>query len=681
MTMPDIETTLHDLQVLFEPRPAHPPALDPATLPAFGAIVQPDGSTWFRLWAPAHAHVQLEIDGHDPVEMKALPSGWFSAEAPMAEGTRYRFRIDHEGALLAVPDPASRAQAEDVHGWSVVVDPSRYAWQVPQWRGRPWHEAVVYELHAGLLGGFRGVEAQLPRLAQLGFTAIELMPVADFPGPRNWGYDGVLPFAPDAAYGTPDDLRRLVDAAHGLGLMVLLDVVYNHFGPDGNYLGLLAPPFFRDDIHTPWGSAIDFHCPEVRAFFTVNAIHWINEYRLDGLRLDAVHAITDADWLDEMALAVRAAAGPGRHVHLVLENDDNTASHLEPEPPRFDAQWNDDAHHTLHVLLSGEREGYYRDYAQHPAQRLARALAEGFVYQGEPSPHRGVPRGTPSAHLPPTAFVHCLQNHDQIGNRAFGDRLTVLAHAQALQAATALLLLAPQIPLVFMGEETGSHTPFLYFTSHHDELAVRVREGRRNEFASFITFADPARRERIPDPNAPDTFEASRPQPGPGADEWLALYRQLLALRREQLMPRLQGTRSLGARALGDHAVAAQWQLGDGTRLVIASNLGPVAVVWAEGPVRAQPLHAGPGPAAPPREVPARSTLVFMLSEADLALEAQAREELARDQAARAGHARAGDARRGARTGAVAARRRGASRRGGTTARPGGNTGNRGRRA
>jgi maltooligosyltrehalose trehalohydrolase len=395
---------------------------------------------------------------------------------------------------------------------------------------------------------------------------------------------------------------------------VYLDVVYNHFGPDGNYLGLTAPQFFRDDIKTPWGSAIDFRRPEVRAFFTGNAIHWIDEYRFDGLRFDAVHAISESDWLDEMALAVRQAAGSDRHVHLVLENDDNIASHLEPRPKRFDAQWNDDAHHVLHVLLTGEREGYYGDYAEQTSQRLARLLAEGYVYQGEPSAHRkGEARGTPSGHLPPTAFVDCLQNHDQIGNRAFGERLTTLADRQALQAAVALLLLSPHVPLIFMGEEVGSRTPFLYFTSHNDDLAALVREGRRNEFAGFAAFADEQQRERIPDPNAIATFENSRPEEGAEPEQWRALYRQLLALRRSHVVARLAGARSAGASALGESAVHARWTLGDGSTLVIACNLGGTAVAWPDAPSSEHRIYAGPAQGLADGELPGRCTVAFVI--------------------------------------------------------------------
>ena len=549
-----------------------------------GATLSPDGQARFRIWAPAKSRAVLELDGRDPLPMQATGDGWFEVQAPGAAGARYRYRFDE----LAVPDPASRAQADDVHGFSLVVDPRAYPWRTPDWRGRPWRETVLYELHAGLFGGFEGVAERLPALKALGVTAVELMPIADFPGRRNWGYDGVLPYAPDAAYGSPDQLKALVDRAHELGLMIFLDVVYNHFGPDGAYLHAYAPQTFREDLHTPWGGAIDFRRREVRDYFTQNALYWINEYRFDGLRLDAVHAIGEQDWLTEMAHAVREAAGPGRHVHLVLENEHNTAEHLRGP---FDAQWNDDFHNVVHVLLTGETGGYYQDFAERPAERLARCLSEGFIYQGEGSPnHDGAPRGGPSADLPPIAFVSFLQNHDQVGNRAMGERLIELAHPQALRAATALMLLCPQIPLLFMGEETGSRSPFLFFTDFHDELADAVREGRRREFAKFAEFSDPERRARIPDPNAETTFERSRPLPGDDAEAWRAFYTELLALRRERIVPHLDEARAEGAQALGDKAVCARWRLGDGAQLTVALNLDEGEVAWPDAPL-AQPLY------------------------------------------------------------------------------------------
>jgi malto-oligosyltrehalose trehalohydrolase len=520
--------------------------------------------------------VSVAIEDRPLLPMVRSEHGWFTAEATCGAGTRYRYVLQ-DGML--VPDPAARAQAADVHGESVVVDPASYRWRRPDWPGRPWHDTVLYELHAGLFGGFNGVAHQLPRLTDLGITAVELMPIAEFPGARNWGYDGVLPFAPEHSYGSPDDLKALVDAAHDLDLMIFLDVVYNHFGPDGNYLHAYAPGMFRDDVNTPWGPAIDFRRKQVRRFFVDNALYWLIEYHFDGLRFDAVQAIADPDWLDEMAAEVRRTIEPERKIHLVLENDDNTASHLAGN---FDAQWNDDGHHVLHTLLTGEREGYYADYTEAPAALLARCLKEGFLYQGEPSPYRGNKRrGSPSADLPPTAFVLFLQNHDQIGNRAFGERLTSLSDQAALEAAIALQLLCPQIPLIFMGEEQASTSPFLFFTDHNSDLAKAVREGRRREFAGFAKFSDQETLAKIPDPNAFETFEQSKPAAHPTiAGKRQALYQQLLRLRSAEIVPRLEGARTLDARAIGSAAVLARWRMGDGAVLVIACNLGitPVAI-------------------------------------------------------------------------------------------------------
>jgi maltooligosyltrehalose trehalohydrolase len=512
--------------------------------------------------------------------MRQDENGFYSTTVPAPAGAKYRFEIDND---MTVPDPASRLQSGDVHDDSIIAHTS-YIWQNPDWHGRPWEETVLYELHPGTLGGFNGIAAQLPRLAALGITAIELMPIADFPGARNWGYDGVLIYAPDTAYGTPDELRQMIDTAHGLGMQVFLDVVYNHFGPDGNYLHVYASSFFEPDTHTPWGRAIDFGKPEVRQFFIQNALYWLHEIRFDGLRFDAVHAIGDAGFLLDMAAQIRAAVPPGRHVHLVLENEENDASLLNTrtEAEKYTAQWCDDWHHCLHVLLTGESEGYYEDF-KNPIEKLAICLTEGFAYQGEPSAHAdGQPRGTPSGDLPSTDFVICLQNHDQVGNRAFGERLQQLAHPAALRAATVLLLLMPQIPMIFMGEEWGESRPFLFFTDHHAELGRLVTEGRRQEFAKFEAFQNAQTRELIPDPNAVGTFEASLPEPV--ENEWTALFRHCLALRHEHIIPRLKHTVSLGAITLSDHAVRAAWCMGDGAVLTIAINLGDAPAVCVPGP-------------------------------------------------------------------------------------------------
>nr|WP_246346536.1 malto-oligosyltrehalose trehalohydrolase [Sphingomonas endophytica] len=519
------------------------------------------------MWAPDAASVTLEIDGADAAAMARGADGWYALDRAEGPGTRYRFRVGEQ----AVPDPASRLQSGGVHGWSVVPE-TRYDWQHPDWRGRAWHEMVILECHAGTLGGFSGMIERLPAIAAAGITAIELMPVGAFGGTRGWGYDGVLPYAVQEDYGSPAELRRLVDTAHGLGVSVFLDVVYNHFGPDGNYLGAYAADFFDAEVHTPWGGAVAVERAPVARFFVDNALMWLRDYRIDGLRFDAVHAIGNPPFLDAMAAEIRAAL-PGRHVHLVLENEENDAARLRDGG--FDAQWNDDFHNVMHVLLTGETSAYYADFADRPAERLARCLAEGFIYQGEASAnHDGKPRGSASAHLSPTRFVAFLQNHDQVGNRALGERLIALTDKAKLRAATALLLLCPQVPLLFMGEEEGSETPFLFFTDFHDELADAVREGRRKEFAKFDAFADPEARAHIPDPNAVTTFEASVPRPGPEAVEWRTFYKELLTLRGERIVPHLAGAMSVGAQVLGEAAVVARWRLGDGTTLGVAIDLG-----------------------------------------------------------------------------------------------------------
>ncbi|MEM5370692.1 malto-oligosyltrehalose trehalohydrolase [Paraburkholderia azotifigens] len=576
-------------------RPIDPHAHHYAHCLPFGAQLLGAASakprTRFRLWAPSCAKVQVAIENdHDGQaaathDMSPTGNGWFEAEIGCGAGTLYRYKLD--GALL-IPDPASRFQPQDVHGPSEVIDPRAYTWTHTNWCGRPWEETVLYELHVGALGGYAGVMKRLPAIAALGVTAIELMPLNDFSGTRNWGYDGVLPYAPDSAYGRPDELKALIDAAHGHGLAVFLDVVYNHFGPDGNYLQQYAKPFFREGTHTPWGPAIDFERSEVSEFFCDNALYWLNEFSFDGLRLDAVHAIDNDDWLRCFSDHVRAHVQHGRYVHLVLENERNTAELLDTH---FTAQWNDDAHNTLHVLLTGEHEGYYAAYADRPIQKLATILGSGFGYQGDPSPiHDGKPRGQPSGHLPPASFVAFLQNHDQIGNRAMGERLRSLCSDDALRAATGLLLLSPQIPLLFMDEEYGSKQPFLFFTDYTGDLANAVREGRRKEFARFSAFADETRRAQIPDPNDPQTLVRSSPAEREGdsrdtpenkdALDWMHFYKSALAVRAKLIAPRLGQAKPLGATVLDAsgaqdaNALVARWRLADGETLSIALNLG-----------------------------------------------------------------------------------------------------------
>ncbi|MDR6293354.1 malto-oligosyltrehalose trehalohydrolase [Inquilinus ginsengisoli] len=549
----------------------------------FGAQLRADGSVRFRLWAPGVDGITLVLGEELPdLPLDRQGDGWFGLTVPaVPAGTPYRYRLP-DGT--EVPDPASRHQRGGPLGPSIVWDPQGYAWRAQGWRGRPWHEAVIYELHCGAIGrpgGFAGVIRRLDDLARLGVTAIELMPVADFVGSRGWGYDGVLPFAPASVYGTPDELKQLVDAAHERGLMVLLDVVYNHFGPAGNFLGHYAGAFFDGSRVTPWGPAIDFARPQVRAFFRHNALYWLEEFRFDGLRFDAVHAIEDAaqpDILTEIAAAARAAL-PDRHIHLILENDRNEARRLIGTPgpaARFEAQWNDDFHHAAHVVLTGETDGYYADYAHDPVVRLGRALAEGFVYQGDWSERRGESRGEPSAHLPPAAFVDFLQNHDQIGNRALGDRLTALAAPEAVEAMTALLLLSPHIPLLFMGEEWGSRQPFPFFCDFEGELADVVRQGRREEFAQFAGFDDAA---ALPDALDPDTFDSAVLAPAEddaAAALRLELVGTLLALRHRVIVPLLADRRiGPGINRSRDRMLDVAWMLSGGGWLRIVAHLAP----------------------------------------------------------------------------------------------------------
>jgi malto-oligosyltrehalose trehalohydrolase/4-alpha-glucanotransferase len=575
---------------------------------SFGAELQADGTSRFRLWAPSHRKMQVELDG-GIVAMERRDDGWHELVTDRAgAGTRYRFVLP-DG--LRVPDPASRYQPEDVHGPSEVIDPTAYEWRDAGWNGRAWEEAVVYELHIGAFtteGTFRAAIGKLDHLVSLGVTAIEIMPIADFPGRRNWGYDGVLPYAPDSSYGRPEELKALVEAAHAHGLIVLLDVVYNHFGPEGAYIHSIAPEAFTDRHETPWGDAINFdgpHSGPVREFVIHNALYWIEEFHLDGLRLDAVHAILDDSpkhLLDELAERVREAA-PSRHIHLVLENEENQAERLvrggNGAPRWYTAQWNDDVHHVLHVAASGETKGYYADY-NGDTEKLGRALAEGFAFQGELMRYRGRPRGAPSTNLPPTAFVAFIQNHDQVGNRAFGDRITDFATAEAVRAISAVYLLLPEIPMLFMGEEWGAAQPFPFFCDFGPELADGVGQGRREEFARFPEFQDPATRERIPDPLSDETFASAKLdwadiERAPHAG-WLDLHRRLLAVRRAEIVPRLAAIRSGGQyEVFGDGAVVVRWQSELGDTLVLAANLAakPATgfpgetgrLLWQEGQV------------------------------------------------------------------------------------------------
>jgi maltooligosyltrehalose trehalohydrolase len=537
------------------------------------------GDTRFRLWAPAAKRVDVMLER--PHAMTRGGDGWYTANiAGVTAGARYKFRIDDE---IDVPDPASDFQPDDVFGPSEVIDHASFAWRAKEWRGRPWQDAVIVEAHVGAFtpkGSYRAMIDHLDHLVETGITALELLPLADFAGSRNWGYDGVLWYAPDSAYGRPDDLKTLIDEAHLRGLMVMLDVVYNHFGPEGNYLGRYAPTFFTE-AHTPWGSAIDYRVPQVRAFAIENALHWLRDYRFDGLRLDAVNSIVEPGGLSllhDLSVAVgELATETGRHIHLVLENGDNRASILDAtqDPPqgKYRAQWNDDYHHAWRVLLTAEKQGYYGDYQRAPLHDIARALSSGFIYQGEHSEFRGGARGEPSGTLSPMAFINFLQNHDQIGNRPLGDRLESVTRTEAIEAALAVMLLAPAIPMLFMGEEWGAKTPFPFFCDFKGGLADAVRRGRRSEYQwAYAEYGD-----EVPDALDLSAFQSAvldwdqRRQAAP--QKRLKLVRELLTIRRKEIVPRLAGAAFGEAHAATDGLLTADWRMGDRVRLALVANL------------------------------------------------------------------------------------------------------------
>jgi maltooligosyltrehalose trehalohydrolase len=590
----------------------------------FGCEFYPKGGARFRLWAPSSATVTLELTRPDAAEptrhrMQSL-DGWHEIEVAQAcEGASYRFLVETPNSqALAVPDPASRCNPQGVHQASMVVDPNSYVWQVAEWRGRSWPDAVLYELHIGTFtpqGTFAAARERLADLKLLGITALQIMPLAAFPGTRNWGYDGVLQFAPAPCYGSPSDLKALIDGAHELGIMVLLDVVYNHFGPEGNYLHAYCPEFFNPAQRTPWGAAINFDgegSRTVRDFFVHNALYWIEEFRFDGLRLDAIHAMRDRSHphiVEEIAAAIRTGPGLHRQVHLVLENNGNQARYLERdaqgEPRAATAQWDDDVHHALHVLVSGEADGYYADYAAEPLKMLGRALAEGFAYQGEYSTFRDRARGEPSGQLPPAAFVGFLQNHDMVGNRAFGERIQAFADPRLIRAAYACLLLSPQIPMLFMGEEFATSSPFLFFCDFGPELALSVSNGRRHEFKRFAVFASEAAAARIPDPNAESSFSASKlrwqERLAPPHRERLDFIRELLALRRHYLAPHLPRLTRAGSFEIVNGVLRVEWRLADGRSWCLMAHFGKHAV-YAALPGRGTTVFSmGLAAAAPPQ--------------------------------------------------------------------------------
>lgn len=491
----------------------------------------------YRVWAPRPETVALHTsDGVTPMRREA--GGWWIADRRARAGERYGYVLDGEGPF---PDPRSGHQPDGVHALSAVVDHDAFDWHDGGWQAPPLASAVIYELHVGTFTGagtFDAAIERLPHLVDLGVTHVELMPVCEFAGTRGWGYDGVDLYAPHHVYGGPDGLKRLVDACHAHGLAVLIDVVYNHLGPAGNYLGRFGP-YFTDRYRTPWGDAVNLDgagSDEVRRFFCDNAAMWLREYHADGLRIDAIHAMVDTSavhLLEQLATEVDALeAALGRHLVLIAESDLNDPRVVWPRERGgygIDAQWSDDFHHALHTVLTGERTGYYEDFGT--LDQLATAFREGFVYGGVHSRHRERVHGRAPHGVPGSCFVVAAQNHDQIGNRAKGDRLSQLVTPGRLHIAAALLLTAPYVPLLFQGEEWGATTPFQYFTGHDEELGRLVAEGRRREFAAFGW--DPA---EIPDPQAPETFERSRldwnEAAAPGHRDLLDWHRRLIALRR-----------------------------------------------------------------------------------------------------------------------------------------------------
>ncbi|HBB9941151.1 malto-oligosyltrehalose trehalohydrolase [Enterobacter cloacae] len=534
----------------------------------------------FRVWAEGQQQLTLRLAERD-LPMTAVGNGWFQIDVPgVTHGTEYQFVLQ-DG--MAVPDPASRAQKEDVNGPSVVIDPGRYQPINPDWAGRPWEETVIYELHIGTFtpqGTFRAAIDKLPYLAELGITQLEVMPVSQFGGSRGWGYDGVLLYAPHSAYGTPEDFHAFIDAAHGLGLSVVLDIVLNHFGPEGNYLPLLSPAFFDAQRMTPWGNGIAYEREPVRHYILDAPLFWLTEYRLDGLRFDAIDQIKDTaskHILQQIAETIREAL-PDRHIHLTTEDSRNVIF-LHPRDekgatPLFTAEWNDDFHNAAHVFATGETHAYYQDFAFEPEKKFARALAEGFVYQGEVSLQTGHSRGVECHTQPPTFFVDFIQNHDQTGNRAQGERLITLAGADKTRVLLAALLLSPHIPLLFMGEEYGETNPFLFFTDFHGDLAKAVREGRAKEFTGHSGHDGD-----VPDPNDEQTFARSKLDwhnvTTAQGKSWLRFTRSLLVLRHRYLVPLLRPGGTVEGKIVktAPGMVAVSWSFPTGT-LSLALNIG-----------------------------------------------------------------------------------------------------------
>lgn len=570
----------------------------------------------FRLWAPAESTLALEIDGRQ-VAMERQDDGWFAVRLDnQPVGALYGFVLS-DGRR--VPDPASRFQPLGVDGPSLLCGPDCFAWRQANWCGRPWEEAVFYELHVGTFtrdGSYDAAIEHLPRLAEMGFTAIELMPIAQFPGRWGWGYDGVFQFAPHNAYGTPDDLKRLVDAAHQCGLMAFLDVVYNHFGPEGNFLPHYAPGFFHSEDSTPWGSRIAFEEPAVRSYFIENVLHWLQAYRFDGLRLDAVDQIADAGTphiLREISDTVHATF-TDRQVHLVVENPSNGGDLLvanENGHRLFAADWNDEFHHAMHVAVTGEAEGHYAPYKQRPWRLVKHTLAEGYLDQGKVTAGSVPPH---SASLPPTAFVHFLQNHDQVGNRALGDRLHTSLEPKVHRLLTEILFLSPQIPLVFMGDEHLSDRPFRFFADYSGDLAADIHRNRFKEAENFGGYPAGAGPEDIVDPNGWTTFTSSKLDWAnldvPERRDWRAFMTHLIDTRRRFVVPLLANARGYAGTILSetDTELFVDWRLNGGLLQLranasdepctVGADIGDL--VYASGPNRERDV------------IPAWSALLFV---------------------------------------------------------------------
>jgi maltooligosyltrehalose trehalohydrolase len=543
------------------------------------------GGVHFRVWAPRRKQVEVAMDGSTVIPLEREPNGYFSGVVDAAKaGMHYRFRLDH-GDLL-VPDPASRFQPEGPHGLSEIVDPSQYRWNDAGWPGVRIEGQVIYEMHIGTFtqeGTWSAAREILPELAETGITLLEIMPVAEFPGRFGWGYDGVDLFAPTRLYGTPDDFRRFVDRAHSVGLGVILDVVYNHVGPDGNYLKQYSDDYFTTRHENEWGEAVNFdgtNSEPVREFFVANACYWIAEFHLDGLRLDATQQIFDnspAHILSDISRETRRTAGQ-RTIVLIAENERQRACMVRKtgkDGYGLDAIWNDDFHHAACVALTGHTEAYYSDYAGTP-QELISATKWGFLYQGQYYTWQKQPRGTYALDLEAPAFVTFIENHDQLANSAYGTRMHDSTTLGRYKAITTLLLLGPGTPMLFQGQEYGASTPFLYFADHYPELAARVEKGRAEFLSQFpsITHGNTAFALGVPQDRA--TFERCKlnREERRLKSHALALFRDLLALRREDPIFSAQRSDWIHGAVLGPEAFALRFMGGkDGERLILI-NLG-----------------------------------------------------------------------------------------------------------